>query len=171
MAELYGISLGEITSTIDNDRNVKIYTCKLYISEDAKFLNMQEPIFYVKAIVSKVIDGNLVEASSSVKVVVVDFLVDNITLDNNTDVLNAYVGIEKNLDFKFETTKWDDSNILDDSILDAIDSLNRLVSTFNDHNYLFREEIPNSDRQYILNYHENDNENVKYKNFLIIYIM
>lgn len=164
--ELYGISLGEITSTIDNDRNVKIYTCKLYISEDAKFLNMQEPIFYVKAIVSKVIDGNLVEASSSVKVVVVDFLVDNITLDNNTDVLNAYVGIEKNLDFKFETTKWDDSNILDDSILDAIDSLNRLVSTFNDHNYLFREEIPNSDRQYILNYHENDNENVKYKNFL-----
>lgn len=163
--ELYGISLGEMTSIIDDSRNVKVYTCKLFVSEDVRFINMQEPIFYVKAVASKVVDGTLVEVSTSVKIVVVDFLIENITLDNNSDVLSAYVGIEKGLDFNFETTMWNGQNIVDDNILESIDSLNRLVATFKEHNYLLREEIPYSNKYYILNYHEDD-ANINYKNFL-----
>lgn len=169
-----GISLDKIEEIIDNERNVKVYTTKIFVGENAYFEEQDDSSFEVVATVSRNNGGIIEERPSKVKVSVVDFLVDSINLDvDSVDKtnLNVFLGIDKYLNFAFDTTTWEDTTYLDPTIQEAITKLRANVQKFVEQNYFVANDPTGSDSYYIVNYHQGDEDylsstSARYKNLL-----
>ena len=169
-----GISLDKIEEIIDNEKNVKVYTTKIFVGENAYFEEQDDSSFEIVATVSRNNGGIIEERPSKVKVSVVDFLVDSINLDVDSvdkNNLNVFLGIDKYLNFAFDTTTWEDTTYLDPTIQEAITKLRANVQKFVEQNYFVANDPTGSDSYYIVNYHQGDEDylsstSARYKNLL-----
>ena len=168
------ITLMEEQKIIDNEKNVKVYTTKIFVGENAYFEEQDDSSFEIVATVSRNNGGIIEERPSKVKVSVVDFLVDSINLDVDSvdkNNLNVFLGIDKYLNFAFDTTTWEDTTYLDPTIQEAITKLRENVQKFVEQNYFVANDPTGSDSYYIVNYHQGDEDylsstSARYKNLL-----
>lgn len=168
-----GITLDKIEESIDEAKNLKVYTTKVFVGENATFENQDDCTFEVVSTVSRSVGGIIEEKPSKVKISVVDFLINDICLDvdsANKNNMDVFLGIDKNLNFVFDTTTWEDTTSLDPATEEAIIKLKANVQTFLYQNYFVANDPDGSDSFYYVNYHDGDEEYntnlARYKNML-----
>lgn len=167
-----GISISKPVESFNEVTKKRTYTAEVDVSVIARFFNTPNHSFDVVATIERRV-GNVTETiTSSVKIYVVDFLVDFNSIkvksdSRNENMIETYIGVSKLVEFDIQTTTWQNNNPAFPEIDQAIEELEGIVANFKNRNHHYWEDPLNPNSKYIVNYHQTgvNNSNV-FKNYL-----
>ena len=149
--EISGVYLTSLSDLgIDSDRGVRTYTAKLVCDVEAK--TDAKNVFYIKASVSRELNGQMESKTTFATAVIVDFKINEISISGASEgTLTVWQNVSKQFDVDYFLSPDDSQYSINSNNQDIVDSLKLAKKTFENSHY-YPANIDSAQSEYYINW-------------------